>query len=336
MLSLSKIAAAIVATVILSGCSGATSSVAPIASSPQSSIRTPIGGGLFGAQVKSFFACPATGPLKYVSDYNNNVVQVFAGKFAGQAPCGQITSKLNSPWGLWVKPDTHDLYVANDGAKNILVFHRGATKPYNTYTDPSVQDPVDVVVANDGTVIATNFLEANLNEDGSISTWKGGPNGGTFIGNFAMTSGSKGQFVTIRNDGVVYFDRFDGQTSIGSLWFVSCPAGACGAQTQVKGVTLAGPGGLAFDSTGDLRAVEGSTGLADSFELPFTHPRTFPLMGYPTGMAINEVEHHWFVADGINDQAEEFAYPSGALIGIVAANPGGATVGIAVDPERAR
>jgi hypothetical protein len=201
---------------------GGNSSVAPIASSSQSGVRIPTGGGLVGAHLQSFFACPARVSLKYVSDYNNNVVDVFAGKLAGQAPCGVLTSKLNSPWGLWVKPDTHDLYVANDGGKNILVFHRGQTKPYNTFTDPSVQDPVDVVVADDGTVIASNFLEANQLEDGSISTWIGGPNGGTFVGNFAMESGSKGQFVTIRKDGVVFFDRFDGQTSIGSLWFVSC------------------------------------------------------------------------------------------------------------------
>jgi hypothetical protein len=150
-----------------------------------------------------------------------------------------------------------------------------------------------------------------------------------------MTSGSKGQFITIRKDGVVYFDRFDGQTSAGSLWSVSCPAGACGVQTQLRRVTLYGPGGLAFDANDHLRALEGASGQADEFKLPFTHPTTFPLMGYPTGVALNAAEHHMFVADGINDQAEEYEYPSGVLIGIVAGNPGGATVGIAVDQERA-
>ena len=71
------------------------------------------------------------------------------------------------------------------------------------------------------------------------------------------------------------------------------------------------------------------------FKLPFTHPTTFPLMGYPTGLALNTAEHHLFVADGLLNQAEEYSYPSGTLIGIVAGNPDGAAVGIAVDPERA-
>jgi len=336
MLTPSKIAAVVVAASVLSGCSvGGNSSIAPAVSSPQSIANISSAGHPTLRTFQSFYACPAKGPLKYLSDYNNNVISVFAGKFAGQAPCGMITSKLNSPWGLWVKPDTHDLYVANDGAKNILVFHRGETTPYNTYKDPSIQDPVDVVVADDGTVIASNFLKANLSEDGSLSTWIGGPNGGTFVGNFAMASGSKGQFITIRKDGTIYFDKFDGQTSAGSIWSVSCPAGACGAQTQLKHVTLYGPGGLAFDANDHLRANEGASELADMFKLPFTHATTFPLMGYPTGLALNTVEHHLFVADGINDQAEEYDYPSGALVGIVAGNPGGATVGIAVDPERA-
>lgn len=330
-----KVAAAIIATVVLAGCSvGGNSSVGPLVSSPQNVAGPPSKSGLIAHHFQSFFACPAKGPLKYVSDYNNNVVDIFAGKFAGQAPCGVLTSKLNAPWGLWVKPDTHDLYVANDGAKNILVFHRGETAPYNTYKDPSIQDPVDVVVADDGTVIASNFLRANQ-EDGSLSTWIAGPNGGTFVGNFAMTSGSKGQFITIRKDGNIYFDKFDGQTSAGSLWFVSCPAGACGVQTQVKHVTLYGPGGLAFDANDQLRATEGSAGQADMFKLPFTHPKTFPLMGYPTGMALNTTEHHMFVADGLLNQAEEYLYPSGTLVGIVAGNSNGAAVGIAVDPERA-
>ena len=270
-----------------------------------------------------------------MSDYNNNVISVYAGKFAGQSPCAQITSRLRSPWGLYVKPDTHDLYVANDGAKNILVFHRGKTTPYNTYADPSIQDPVDVAVAPDNTIVATNLVQANLAQDGSLSTWIGGPNGGTFVGNFPLTDGGLGQFVTVRKDGTVYFDELPNQTNIGTLWFVSCPAGACGSQTQVKGVSFSGPGGLVFDSTDDLRVNEGM-GQADTFELPWTHPRVFPLMGYPTDLAINEFEHHWFVADGLNNQAEEYAYPSGALIGIVPGNPGGGTFGIAVDPDRAR
>ena len=150
---------------------------------------------------EGFYVCPATGPIKYVSDYNNNVINVYAGRFAGQAPCGQITSGLFGPWGLFVKPVSHDLYVANDLNHNIVVFHRGQTTAYNTFTDPSFQDPVDVTVAKDGTIIATNLLRPHFfPATGSISTWIEGPNGGKFVGNFPMATGQKGQFVTIQRN----------------------------------------------------------------------------------------------------------------------------------------
>src|SRR5579863_8344819 len=60
----------------------------------------------------SHYSCPATGSLKYVSDSNDNVINVYDGKFAGQAPCGQIaSSSLNVPAGLYMQDATHDLYV---------------------------------------------------------------------------------------------------------------------------------------------------------------------------------------------------------------------------------
>jgi hypothetical protein len=94
-----------------------------------------------------------------------------------------------------------------------------------------------------------------------------------------------------------------------------------------------GPQGLAIDSGGDLRLAEGATDQAATVEFPRMHARMFPLMDAATGIAINEFEHHWFVADGLNDQAEEYLYPGGTLIGVVAGNSGGGIFGVAVDPD---
>lgn len=313
---------------LLSGCSIGSAPVASPALQPvhsASQIRA----------MPSFYSCPAHGSLKYVSDYNNNVIDVYAGNFNGQAPCGALTSHVAAPWGMSVDAATHDLYVANDFGHDVIVFHRGETTPYDTYKDPTGQDPVDVALAPDGTVIASNLVRENLKEDGSLSTWTSGPNGGTFVGNFAMTGSGVGQFLAIAGDGTVYFDKFIGNSFEGNIYSVSCPGGACGAQTQLKG-SFGGPGGLSVDSGGDLRLVEGGAGLADTFELPRMHAKSFPVMGSPTGIAINEFEHHWFIADGLNDQAEEYLYPGGTLIGVVAGNPGGGTFGVAVDPDRRR
>jgi len=319
------------AMAFLSGCSNSSGStaVAPSVLSPihpVSQMRTET----------SFYNCPAHGGLKYVSDYNNNAIDIYAGNFNRQAPCGVLTSHVSAPWGMSVDAATHDLYVANDGHHNVIVFHRGQTMPYDTYTDPTGQDPVDVVLAADGTVIASNLVRENLLEDGSLSTWTAGPNGGSFVGNFAMPTGGVGQFLAVRGDGTVFFDKLEGQTDTGSLWSVSCPAGACGSMTEVIGATLAGPTGVAFDSSGDLRLDEAGAGLADTFELPRTRAKSFQVMGAPTGLAINEFEHHWFIADGLDNQAEEYLYPGGTLIGVVPGNPGGGTFGVAVDPDRLR
>jgi hypothetical protein len=281
---------------------------------------------------KTFYACPAKGSIKYVSDFNASVIDVFVGKFAGQAPCGQITSGLVNPIGLYVKAGTHDLYVANTMGFNVLVFHRGQTTPYNTYTDPSVQQVGDVTVAKDGTVIAVNVQQKpNGFEKGSISTWIGGPNGGTFVGNFPLAHHSYGRNITVRKNGTVYYDDVDAKTGKGALWSLSCPAGACGAQTHVAGVSFNLPSGLVFDAEGDLLVNDSGTSTAETFELPNPNPKTFPLIGRPLGMAINELEHHWYVTDPVDNDASEYSYPSGKLIGTVSGTSG-AKFGIAVDP----
>jgi hypothetical protein len=283
----------------------------------------------------SFNACPATGPIRYASDDTNNVINIYAGKFAGQAPCGQIAwASLNFPYGLYVKTDTHDLYVAN--GNDILVFQRGATTPYNIYVDPTNQVPNDVTIAKDGTIIVNNLGQFGGPGGGSISTWIAGPHGGTFVGNFPTTNAFQGGFITIQKNGTIYFNDQDATTLHGVLWSVKCPAGACGVQTQIAGVSFGEPGGLGSDSAEDLLATDSEPGAADTFELPNPNPKTFPITGIVFGMAINQSDDHWFVADALHNDAAEYAYPSGNLIGTVPGNPGGNLVGIALDPGHAR
>jgi hypothetical protein len=275
-----------------------------------------------------------------MSDFRTQTINVYAGKFAGQPPCGQITSGINGPQGLYVKTSTHDLYVANSEGFNVLVFHRGQTSPYNVYTDPSTQIVTDVAVAKDGTVIGSNIMSRDNREAGSISTWIGGPNGGTFVGNFPMTNDLAGGFITVQKNGTVFYNDID-RTQKGALWSLSCPAGACGAQTQIAGVSFGFPGGMGSDDSDDLLVIDltalGGSSVADTFELPNPTPSTFPLVaGFPIGMAINGLDHHIFVADASNHDAEEYLYPTGVLVGTVPGDMFGFPYGIAVDPGHAR
>jgi hypothetical protein len=281
----------------------------------------------------SFNTCPAEGPITYFSDFVNGVINIYAGPLMGQKKCGQIAglnSGLVAPQGMFVKMPGHKLYVADRGG-NILEFDRGTSRPSNTYTDPTPAFPADVTVASDGTVIASNAYTGD-GAPGSISTWKFGPNGGQFVGNFPMTNDFEGLFVTVQKNGTVYYDDIDAGSGSGALWSLSCPAGACGAQTSVAVSTTGISAGLGSDADDDLLANDQVNITADTFELPNPAPATFPLIGGPVGMAINKLDHHWFIADAANNQAVEYLYPGGALVGTVPGNTGGLPIGVAVDP----
>jgi hypothetical protein len=318
---------------MLAGCSGSTA-IAPMPVTPQGGAQS-VGGRVSAA---SQYSCPANGRIIYVSDSNKNVINVYAGDFHGQAPCGKIGSGVHGPWGVRVDAASHDLFVANLGASNILAFHRGQTTPFNIYIDPTgQQQPIDVTVAADGTVIASNQAESVGTESGSISTWLPGPNGGTFVGNFPMTNDLQGGFLAVKNDGTIYFNDIDATSKRGALWSLKCPAGACGAQTRIAGIRFDNPGGMAFDSSGDLFVNDMHVrrdGTAKTFELPNPAPATFRLHAMPLGLAIDESDHQWFMADWLGDFAAEYAYPSGKLVGTVSGNQYGQTRGVAVDTGR--
>ncbi len=273
------------------------------------------------------YACPATGALEYFSDYKNNVINVFAGNFAGQSPCGIITG-LTNPQGLFVERSTHDLYVANTGRGNVLVFHRGRTAPFNTYADPSIPFPYDVTKATDGTVVASNIMGPY---GGSLSTWVGGPKGGTFVGNFPMTNVKVGLWVTVKIDGTVYYNDIDRSSGVGALWFLKSPKGVCGTQSQAERVSFNAPGGLAISRSNDLLANEAQPGLGEIFELPYPYPKTFPIAAGSLDLAIDKSNRHWFALDSQNSDAAEYHYPSGVLMGTVQCAPGCVASGLAVD-----
>src|ERR1700687_4633487 len=67
-----------------------------------------------GPRFASRLACPAKGPIVYVSDPDNNAITVYR----HNSRCGLIGfgSGLNSPVNMYVQQSTHDLYVANWGA----------------------------------------------------------------------------------------------------------------------------------------------------------------------------------------------------------------------------
>jgi hypothetical protein len=104
----------------------------------------------------------------YISDLYGNFVDEFdrSGNIAAK-----ITSGINGPVGLYVDA-SHNLWVANALAGNVLMFAEGATTSSRTLQDTGV--PVDVTVGADGTVYVANGLDAN--GPGSILVYPPGHN----------------------------------------------------------------------------------------------------------------------------------------------------------------
>jgi hypothetical protein len=335
---------AVAALALLAGCSGGSAG-APSPSTPQGQVRSLIGRvpvalsplGMLKANLNgghhftTFDTCPASGTIEYISDYSNNVVNIYKGKFAGQAPCGQLApSGMSNPQGMFVKGSTHDLYVANTGGHNIMAFHRGATSPFKTYTDPSIQNPDDVTLAKDGTVIAANIFEVNFNEAGSISTWH---KNGTFVGNFPMPNSFEGLYVTVQKNGTLYYNDIDLPSGAGLLWTGSCPNGACGTFTST-GATTIFPGGLRSADGEDVVQIDQNAsggGALITYESFPTGTSCAIGAGDPDAMDINKTQHHVFYADAANDVGGEISYPSCAPIGTVPGNANGLPIGAAVD-----
>jgi hypothetical protein len=256
----------------------------------------------------------------------NDVIDIYAGNFNGQAPCGMITSAntLGAPQGLFVNGSTHDLYVADTGNYEIEVFHRGQTTWYKAYADLTngLQFPVDVTVAADNTVIATNIMNST-NTFGSISTWN--KTTGALIGNFPNASNDNDYFLTVQKNGTVYFDD-----NSGNVYYGSCPHGACGTFNPT-GATVAFPGGIRSADSEDLVVQDAELGIETTYETFPTGSACYLESPNPLMFDINKTQKHYFYTD--NFGATEVKFPNCTyVIGTIAKNPGGMFEGIAVDP----
>ena len=245
----------------------------------------------------SFNACPATGTIEYIADFNIGIVDIYKGNFSGQAPCGTLTGLIN-PQGLMVKGGK--LYVANTGGGDILRYPRGATSPDMTYTDTlnGSQFPVDVTVSKT-LVLASNIFGSA--ENGSISTFN--KSTGATIGNFPNGAGANTYFITIQKNGDVYYDD-----NTFTIYKGTCPAGVCGSFVGT-GASMAFPGGLGSADNEDVILDDQSAsggGALDEYEaFPSTFTQCTLGASDPVSFDINKSQHHAIYADaGLNDGVE--------------------------------
>ena len=261
--------------------------------------------------------------LVYVSDGRNNLIDIFD---RNGRQVGEITTGLNAPAGLFVDA-SHNLWVANGGANNVLVFPRGSTAPTQTLTDPN--QPNDVTMCPDGTVYV-----ADISGAGGIGVY---PPGST-----KPTRRLEAEVSDV--DGFEYFVTCDtsGNVFATGLLGVSPAVGATGwtggKQSGYHLLTWNASAGIKATSSGTLLIV----GSIDNGSEPGI--TEFTEKGKPTGNAIGTGSAYWddialsrngkFVFGAVPSLAvcDSSAFPSGAAGRQYASSNLTQPEGVAVDP----
>lgn len=82
--------------------------------------------------------------------YRRNPIAIYDQAGKHRAPIGMLSNGVSGPRGMYVYRG--DLYVANHGSADVIVFHKHETRPYETLTLPSGVVPFAVTVDPRGTV----------------------------------------------------------------------------------------------------------------------------------------------------------------------------------------
>lgn len=261
--------------------------------------------------------------LLYVSGYTCNCVQIYDVLGKNQQPIGQI-GNLNHPQGLFV--DTlEQLWVSNTGARTVLMYRRGATKPSRLLLDPR-EYPVDVAVHTDGTVFVANTATVGF-KAGDVVVYPPGaryptskltdPYFSRVIG--VAVDASKDVFVSYvdtRNQGRV--DEFVAGSTIATH----------------LGIQVAFTGGIVLDQGGNIVLNDELAPATDVYSAPnWQLTGSFGKKGVPLYLAFGQTEHYVYVADG-SGAVHQYAYPSGRLVNTISAGWSGSSppYGVAVSP----
>jgi hypothetical protein len=180
----------------------------------------------FGASSVDFYL-KGTGP-------NNPVAGTLSGSFDN--PLGMATDKNG------------DLYVANSGDENVLVYAAGSTSPTATLDDPS-KFPADVAIGSDGTVYVANGF-GPIGASGNVAIYAPGstsPTGTLSDAHFTHVSG-----VALDKHGNLFVSCNAGQVNSGTV--IEFKAGSTkGIATRIL---LGFAGGVGFDRNGHLLAID--------------------------------------------------------------------------------
>jgi DNA-binding beta-propeller fold protein YncE len=315
--------AAVLALALASGCS---LSPASSGSASGGNVFAPSQSFVRGPQSVHMDASACGTHVLYAASYNNTV-QIFNEGALHQGACGSITG-LSNPQGLFVD-SSGDLWVVNQGPKQVLEFPPGGQMPMLTLSDPSGY-PVDVAVDNhSGTVYVSNFFQ-NGSAPGVIEVYPKGATSPT-----ATLSDPNMQYAfydAVDDKGNLYVTYLEGGNfAPGQVdeWI-----GGTGTPTNL-GITLKAPGGIATTKTGALLICDQAAPACGSFTRgSTTMTKLFATKeSDPFAVALGRTDMRAYVEDPGSGDFYAYMYPgpdrrpSSAI-----AVPGGAYAGIALSP----
>jgi len=287
------VTAMILAVVLVAGCSGGATAYNSAASFETRALRAPQDD-------------TRSAGLIYDSSFGGNDVDYYLKDTGPNNPvAGSLSGDFNNPLGIGV--DSHgDLYVANSGAENVLVYAKGSTSPTNTLSDPD-KFPDDVAIGSDGTVYVSNGF-GPMGASGNVAVYSAGATSPT-------------QYLYSRDFLHVIGVALD---KAGDL-FVSCNATPGGGGTVVefpaastKGkqthISLGSAGGVGFDSAGHLLAIDQQTPSLNVYEVGKKKPLyQLTLPGTSAYFAFNKDSTVLYVADYGLGEVDVFHYKPNAL-----------------------
>jgi hypothetical protein len=323
--------------VLLSGCSTGGSSFSPTVQGPgprsQSVIQNHVPLRLAPALLNNIhpsspyrgksFAYPSVGTLVYTCDYSANACEWFP---LGSNTVAGTISGLMGPQGLAVGAGANtDVYIANTGASNVLVYPIGSVTLKTTLVDTK-ELPVDIAVAQNGTVYVANIFDTSGNA-GNVTVFNKGsstisrkikdPN---FYEVISATIDELNDLVVCYNDrnGVGACDEF--------------PGGRAPGTTIVSGLQFAG--GTQFDATEDL-VVSDQLGHVYVYA-PNDGTLCNTIASAGPSIAFDKAQTDVFVADtatgDINEETYSGCTGGGKVEFTYHAGSSGALAGVAVDP----
>ncbi len=288
-------------------------------------------------------AIKTSGTKRFFSDYVDNAVYVYSVTGRRDTHIATLTGFTN-PAGL-ATDTSGSLYVANEGAANILVYAPPYTGTPTTLNDPG-QLPIDVAVDSHGNVAACNLYSTSYGP-ASVSFYAAGSTNPTST--ISTAAIAEIYFCAFDANGNLYLDGYEFVLGAGGgFGFYRVVAGEIAggingtAITALKtGNTINYPGGVQVTTGGQIAIMDQGPGPAIyTYNPPESGSLGSPVATTSLGGSFDPVTFVFdktakrvFTADAESDSWNEYAYPAGGSP--LHSHPlprGGLPIGVAITP----